>query len=472
MNFIVIVSDTFRRDHLGCYGNPWISTPHIDAFASNALVFDEAYSASFPTVPNRRDVLTGRFTASYAGWAPLAPDEVVLPDVLGKHGYTSMMVCDCPHILENGYHYDRGFTAFEWIRGQETDRWKTHPEKTREMCDPSKIRNPENLRQRHRRNIASRRSEADCFVARTMNTASEWLEHNYKRDKFLLYVDTFDPHEPWDAPQWYVDQYDPGYTGEVIDYPCYAYTDFLSDDELKHCKALYAAEVTLVDRWVGRLFEKIEDLGLLKNTTVIFTTDHGFLHGEHDIIGKALISPERFSYIPLYEEINHIPLIISFPNASPKRISAIVQPMDIMPTILELAGCPIPETAHGKSYAGALSGKKQKHRDFAVSAPYLKGAGVPATVVKDNFAAILYSSERNRNLVDKAVDGYEKKQMKELEIRDLLFDLSKSPNQEISISEEHPEIMSELRGDLIKFLKEIHTAEDIVKAWSVPYVTI
>lgn len=465
MNFIVIVSDTFRRDHLGCYGNNWISTPHIDRFASNSLVFERAYSGSFPTVPNRRDMLTGRFTASYTGWSPLGPEEVVLPEVLGKQGYLSMMVCDCPHILENGYHYDRGFDGFEWIRGQETDRWKTHPETPAHPCNPAKIRSQDALQKRHRRNSADWHMEADRFVARTMTSACDWLERNYRRDKFFLYVDTFDPHEPWDAPQWYVDKYDPGYTGEVVDYPVYSYTDYLSERELKHCRALYAAEVTLVDRWVGRLFEKIEDLGLCDNTMVLFTTDHGFLHGEHGIIGKALINEEGFSYVPLYEEINHIPLIVRLPSSSPKKTSAMVLPMDIMPTILDLARSPIPETVHGASFAGVLLGNKQKHREFAVSAPYVKGADIPVTVVKNNYTAILYSHEKAKGRIDKAVDGYNKKQVKSRQATDLLFDLSVSPAQETSISEEHPELMRELRKDLVLFLEEIHTQQEIVEAW-------
>ncbi len=298
MNFIIIISDTLRRDHLGCYGNEWISTPNIDRFAAASLLFENAYSASFPTVPHRRDVLTGRFTASYTPWAPLSHDEVVLPEVLRQKDYLSMMICDCPHILENGYHYDRGFDGFEWIRGQESDRWKTWPDAPQEQCDPAKIRNAEGMRRRHRRNVAWWRHESDTFVARTMAETCRWLEDNYRRENFFLYVDTFDPHEPWDAPQWYVEMYDAGYDGEVVDYPLYARTDFLTKRELRHARALYAAEVTLVDRWVGRALEKIADLGLFRNTMVMVTTDHGFLHGEHGIMGKSLIGPHGLSYIP------------------------------------------------------------------------------------------------------------------------------------------------------------------------------
>ena len=157
MNFIIIISDTFRRDHLGCYGNEWISTPHIDAFARHAAVFDNAYSASFPTVPHRRDLMTGCFTAAYTDWAPLTADETVIADVLSGAGYTTAMIADTPHILENGYHFDRGFDGWEWIRGQESDRWKTHPRQPANPAAPKKLRNPDGMLKRHRRNIADRR---------------------------------------------------------------------------------------------------------------------------------------------------------------------------------------------------------------------------------------------------------------------------------------------------------------------------
>jgi len=394
-------------------------------------------------------------------------EEIVLPEVLAKQGYISMMVCDCPHILKNGYHYDRGFEGFEWIRGQESDRWKTYPEAPEHPCNASKIRGPEELQKHHRRNVADWRREADRFVAKSMTVACEWLEQNYKRENFFLYVDTFDPHEPWDAPQWYVDMYDPGYSGEVVDYPLYSYyADFLSEAELKHCRALYAGEVTLVDRWVGRLFAKIEDLDLLDNTMVLFTSDHGFLHGEHGIIGKCLLigKDERPLCIPLYEEISHIPLIISHPGAPVGRCSAIVQPMDIMPTILELAGIDIPESVHGKSFARILSGKEQKRRNFAVSAPYLKEAGGLVTIVKNQYAAVFYP-ENKGEVRNKAVDGYYEIPKKDRRAEDLLFDLSQSPAQEKSIAGKHPEIMTELRNDLLDFLAEVNTADDIVALW-------
>ncbi|MCM8809402.1 MAG: sulfatase-like hydrolase/transferase [Candidatus Omnitrophica bacterium] len=79
MNIILIISDTLRRDFLGCYGNNWISTPNIDKFAKNSILFENAYIGSFPTVPNRHEILTGKFVFTYYKWAPLYQEVVRIP---------------------------------------------------------------------------------------------------------------------------------------------------------------------------------------------------------------------------------------------------------------------------------------------------------------------------------------------------------------------------------------------------------
>lgn len=122
MNIVLIVSDTFRRDHLGCYGNDWIHTPNIDNLAKESVMFNNAYAASFPTVPNRRDLVTGRFTFTHSDWSPLPRDEVVLADVLREDGYVTMLIADTPHILKDGYHFDRGFDGWIW---KPRTKWRT-----------------------------------------------------------------------------------------------------------------------------------------------------------------------------------------------------------------------------------------------------------------------------------------------------------------------------------------------------------
>jgi len=87
MNIVVIVSDTLRGDHLGCYGNRDIHTPYLDRFArERCLQFDNYYAASFPTMPMRADLFTGKFTAAYLGWAPLPAEEKLLPEILSQSG--------------------------------------------------------------------------------------------------------------------------------------------------------------------------------------------------------------------------------------------------------------------------------------------------------------------------------------------------------------------------------------------------
>ena len=471
MNFIVIICDTLRRDFLGCYGNTQVDTRNIDAFASKSLVFDRAYSASFPTVPHRRDVLTGRYTFTYVPWSPLSPSEQVLPDLLRRSGYTSMMIVDNPHILENGYNYDRGFDAFEWIRGQESDRLRLSPRSPELHCDPSKLRHPLSITNSHHRQSNLWRYEEDRFVARTMTTACRWLEDNRDIDPFFLYVDTFDPHEPWDAPQWMIDKYDPGYEGDVVDYPRYEYVDaFLSPSELKHCRALYAAEVTLVDRWVGKFLQKIEDMGLFENTVVLLTTDHGFLHGEHGIIGKSLIQQDFIGYLPLYEEINHIPWIVHAPGIKPRRTSAIVQPQDILSTFVDIAGSPAPDKVDGVSFRPVIEGA-DKCRDYSVGCPYAAEGGaarVQATVTFGHWSAILSGAlPENVRESDAAVDGSQKRIRSGEGAVDMLFDLTNDPSQQYNIAEDHPEVLKEARRLLLQTLTSAGMQENSIALWAV-----
>src|SRR5215218_6905583 len=113
-NFLVIVSDTFRRDHLGAYGNPVIRTPNLDAFARSSLVFDRHIVSSFPTMPARADILTGLFSYTSMGCEPL-------PARLPRAGYLSLGVVDTPYFIRNGFAYDRGYDDFIWERGQGDD---------------------------------------------------------------------------------------------------------------------------------------------------------------------------------------------------------------------------------------------------------------------------------------------------------------------------------------------------------------
>ncbi|HIC89212.1 MAG TPA: sulfatase, partial [Anaerolineae bacterium] len=314
MNVILIFSDTLRPDFLSCYGNDWIHTPYLDRFAQDAYIFDRAHCGSFPTVPCRNDVLTGRWTLVYKPWAPLGADEITLPELLNEAGYVTSLFVDTPHPFAPGFNYQRGFQAWELIRGQEHDTWSTSPAEVRLPCNPHKLRGgAHGAAAKYLQNVSERHWEEDYFPARTMRSAARWLERNRKA-RFFMYVDTFDPHEPWDPPAHYLERYEQGYEGEEVIYPRYdRWADFMTEAELKHCRNLYAGEVSLVDRWIGFLLERVEDLGLLEGTAIIITSDHGFYLGEHGYIGKSLIRGTRHQSLPLYPEVSRIPLLIRLP---------------------------------------------------------------------------------------------------------------------------------------------------------------
>ena len=189
---------------------------------------------------------------------------------------------------------------------------------------------------------------------------------NRKWDPFYLHLDIFDPHEPWDPPQWYVDRYDPGYEGREIIFPLYAAADYLTPAELNHCRALYAGEVSLVDTWLGRFMVTLENMGLLDNTAIILASDHGFYLGEHNWMGKTSIQKGLHRFVPLYEEVAHVPQIVYLPGAKPGRSNALVQPVDIAPTVLRgdltapgMPAQPTPGSMQGSSWMPLLAGRGQ-----------------------------------------------------------------------------------------------------------------
>lgn len=380
MNVLVIMTDSFRPDHVGAYGSTFCRTPCLDRFAAGATVFEKSYQASFPTVPTRADMFTGRAVYPHLGWEPLPRDWPTLAGVLRDAGYLTQMVIDTPHIMANGFFYQRGFDGWEWIRGQETDALYADPpdDQVPLPCDPSKLRSPALMRRAHYRNRLRWRLEADRFAPRTIQYACDWLECNRAREPFFLYLDTFDPHEPWDAPPWYLELYaDPEFAGQVADYPCYRDArHFLGDDELRHLDALYSAEATLVDRWIGRLLGTLERLGLADRTAVLVLSDHGFYLGDHGHVGKLNGYRDDGPAWPKLDALTRTVLMVRVPGRPAARSSALVQPCDLAPTICDLLGVAAPASFTAPSYAPILRGERTAADGRAVAVTSDKAAGI------------------------------------------------------------------------------------------------
>ncbi len=362
------------------------------------------------------------------------------------------MIVDTPHLIRDQHGYDRGFTGWTWIRGQEGDRYRTAPADVTLPCSSEKLRGGKRTVTQYLRNVSDRQSEKDYFAAKTMAEAAKWLDRNHRREKFLLYVDTFDPHEPWDPPQRYVDMYEEGYEGEEITYPIYGPCRYLTDPELEHVRALYAGEVSMVDTWVGKLLKKVEALGLLDNTAIIFTTDHGFYFGEHGLIGKITL---------IHDEVNHIPLMIRMPGLKPGRRWHMVQPPDLMPTILDLAGAEHPDTIHGRSLVSVLNGEADPVRDIAVSSwsiIHQPAGGEPVNLNPYTWSQLAWKLKPSTIVADEWVlivgAG---------DVEPELYHTPHDPGQEKNVFAENKAVAKDLHAKYISFLESVGTKEEYLK---------
>jgi arylsulfatase A-like enzyme len=454
-----------RRDALGCYGGDWVKTPNLDAFAKRAMAFEDAFLCSFPTVPTRHDVLTGRYTFTFKSWSPLDKDTVTLQDVLRPAGVYTSLVADTPHPFKPNYNYQRDFDFAQINRGQEGDDYKTDPIPVKMPCDSRKLRNGDKTVTQYLRNVSDRKVEEDYFCAKTLRGAAEWLEKNHNRQPFFLYVDTFDPHEPWDPPKSYVEAYDPGYKGEEVIYPRYErWGDFLSPAELKHCRALYAGEASMVDRWTGHLLEKIERLGLLENSLVIFISDHGFYLGEHGFIGKSYIRENKYQNLPLYSQVCRVPFLAHFPGCREgARISALVQSVSLPATICDYLGVKKPDSFAGPSLWPLLQGKEEKVLDIVISSPTLSAIEMKkpqptnrASITDGNWLLVI-GSNREGEPGDKtaSVDSLERSiaPLTGEKLTPELYDLQHDPECLKNIVAEQKDRTEELHRKFVDFLK-------------------
>ncbi len=271
-----------------------------------------------------------------------------------------------------------------------------------------------------------------------------WLEENDQSRPFLLWVDFFDPHEPWDPPEYMVKKYDAAYNGVPMMHPNYGKATDYTPEELRNLRAHYCAEAELVDRWVGRIFQKLDDLDLWQNSIVIFTTDHGMSLGEHNRTGKSNINDKDQRRWPLYPEVAHIPFLIAAPGVeSGRSVDLLAQPADILPTLLALTGLEVtpPDPFHGKSFAPAIRGAKQNPlRDCAICGCFLRqrDGAVSETAV----TPALYTD--NWVYVPIGPDS-----------RCELYDLRSDPYAEVNVAAEYPERTEEFHKSLVQWLRDI-----------------
>ena len=370
MNVVLVVFDSLRKDCIGCYnpgrpGSPawdWqVKTPHLDALAGESLMMTRAYPESLPTLPTRRALYTGRRVYPFdkgdfrlkgdfvgaPGWGPIPEDQDTLAEILREAGYRTGLIADVYHMFKPSKNYWRGFDQWTFFRGQEIDPSRSGPLPSDELIRrylPQELENPRrrDFVSKTLRNMYGRPRDEDYFNARVLIGAADWLAQNRDAENFFLVAESFDPHEPWFVPEHYRRMYD---DGDGPDQVISGYTtDAMSPELLRRTQANYSGLVTMCDRWFGHLYETMRVLGMLENTVLIVTTDHGHSIGDRGYVGKR-------GY-PSLPEVYDVPLFIRHPQGigAGKRSDLFCQHTDMTAQILEFAGVDVPKGMDGKAF--------------------------------------------------------------------------------------------------------------------------
>ncbi len=339
MNLLVIVIDTLRADHMGCYGYERQTTPHMDAFARQAVVFDQHIAAAIPTHPSFTTFHTGQFSithgvVAHAGTHDIPREAPWMPSILHASGYTT---CAVDNLSQWRLDFHRGFEFY---------------------IDPTK-RQPLSI-------------NADN---RTINRRVLPFLEQHRDEKFFMLAHYWDPHTPYLPPRAYRTLF---YKGD----PCDPAHDSLQGMEDRHVlgktwretwfpklgghitdahyiESLYDAEVRYCDEGIGTVLARLDALGLSENTIVVITSDHGELMFRHGIF---------FDHHGLYDGNLHIPLLIRVPGQEHRHVKGMTATPDTAPTLLELCGLPRPEAMEGQSLVPWLRGERDDApREFVVS---------------------------------------------------------------------------------------------------------
>ena len=408
-NVVVVLLDSLNRHMLGCYGGDEFETPNLDRFAADrAIRFTRHVTGSLPCMPARHDILCGTLDFLWRPWGSIELWEEPITVKLRASGVTTMLVSDHPHLFEvGGENYHTDFTGWDYVRGHEGDPWRTYR-------DPSWIGTPalpardggwywnrvgfDGFPERaYDRSRTFFRAENDFPGPRTMSTAADWLRRGApSHDRWLLFVDEFDPHEPFDTPEPWASRYDGDWEGERIIWPPYDVDPVaqgrLSAREARHIRASYGAKLAMIDHWFGEILAALDAAELWDTTAVIVCTDHGHYLGEKDIWGKPGVME--------YEPLGHIPLLVHWPGAAPgTTCDALTTSVDLHATIAEVFDVVPTHRTHGTSLGPLLTGEASQIREWAIGGVF--GNWVQVTdgrrkyargAVGDNFPLSMWSN--------------------------------------------------------------------------------
>lgn len=331
MRTIQIMFDTLTRTFLPNYGNDWVIAPNFRRLAQHCTRFDGMYGGSMPCMPARRELHTGKYNFLYRGWGPLEPFDRSVMEVLGQNGIYTHLITDHSHYWEDGgATYHNRYSSWEGFRGQEGDRCV--PRDVPADIPPRHALNKQGISvQQHYRNRTRQQSAEQMPSRRVFAAGLDFLAEHETLDNWFLQLEAFDPHEPFYVPQKYRALYGLP-EEETLNWPRYGMVpsgDYRAD--IENARREYAALLTMCDESLGLILDFMDEHDMWKDTALILNTDHGFLLGEHECLGK--------NFPPMYEELVHLPLFIHLPGEqTPEAVSALTATVDLAPTLLDLYG--------------------------------------------------------------------------------------------------------------------------------------
>jgi arylsulfatase A-like enzyme len=307
--------------------------------------------------------------------------------------------------------FHRGFHAYRWIRGQEYDPWTSHSPR-RNLDEYVNEHYDAAWRGRVAQFLANTDGftrEEDWFSAKVVDQAVDWLVHNRSHPRTFAWIDSFDPHEPWDPPARFDIYTDPEYRGRRLIMPMGGPAErWATPEEIRHVQGLYAGEAAFVDHCLGRLFGALRDLGYYEDSVIVLTADHGHPLADH---GKFLKGGDR-----MYNELLKVPFMVRLPSGEgARRTRAVVQFHDVLPTLLDLLGMGNNSVAmQGRSFLPVLRGDADVHREVIITGYH----EAPDRCVRDGTWSYVQRPE---------------------EEPDELYHLIEDPRERVNLIDQHPE---------------------------------
>jgi len=437
-NIIFLYSDQHRGDAVGCMGNTGIRTPNLDQLAKGGICFTNAVATTPVCIASRYSLITGlrnrehHWVANHSLPGP-RPELPTLMTILGANGYWTQGIgkfhFQPPH-RHHGFHKMELMEEIPHYRENDDYLLYLKAKGYGHLREVHGVRNL--LYQQPQTSVIPEEHVGSTWVA---DRAVEFLRSYQRKESFFLWVSWIAPHPPWNVPE----PWDTMYQLKDMSLPVYyerpendlpilckmlrdiANTEKASPDRLRRIKALYYAQVSLIDKGVGRIMDELDRRGWTDNTLILYTSDHGEMLGDHNLCQKM---------IP-YNGSVHIPLLLSWPNRvkSGQIYNDYVTPLDILPTCLDAAGLeyPGPHRLPGASLIVREGGLAQPRDEIIIE------LGAPP-----------------QRWISLRTKHYEFTVWSEEGIQEL-YDLQKDPGETRNIAREYPDLARKFYQQLVEW---------------------